>query len=101
MPRSNPKRDRSVREPIQVYLDRDERSVLDRLAEETGLSRAEILRRGLRRFAAESGGGEPPMLAFAAEVAEQELPPDMAARHDDYLADLYLSDRDRDGTSRS
>lgn len=37
----------SVREPIQVYLTPDERSVLDRLAEELDISRAEVLRRGL------------------------------------------------------
>lgn len=96
MARTQSGRARSVREPIQVYLDRDERSVLDRLAEETGLSRAEILRRGLRRFAAEAAGGEPPMLAFAAEVAERAFPPDVAARHDDYLAELYLPDRETD-----
>ena len=35
---------RRVREPIQVYLDADERALLERVARETGLSRAEILR---------------------------------------------------------
>jgi hypothetical protein len=73
-----------VKEPIQVYLDRDERALLDRLAAETGLSRAEILRQGLRRYAAHEGSGSP-MLAFAASLAKADLAPDMARRHDEYL----------------
>ncbi|MFW6085307.1 MAG: CopG family transcriptional regulator [Gemmatimonadota bacterium] len=39
---------RTVREPIQVYLTAAEREVLDRCAAELGVSRSEILRRGLR-----------------------------------------------------
>ncbi len=37
-----------VREPIQVYLTRQERSELDRLAKEMGVSRSEALRQGVR-----------------------------------------------------
>lgn len=36
-----------VREPIQVYLTRPERSELDRVAQEMGVSRSEALRRGV------------------------------------------------------
>jgi hypothetical protein len=36
-----------VREPIQVYLTRQERAELDRAAEELGVSRSEVLRRGV------------------------------------------------------
>ena len=36
-----------VREPIQVYLTRPERSELDRIAQEMGVSRSEALRRGV------------------------------------------------------
>jgi len=78
-----------VREPIQVYLDQDERAVLDRLAGETGLSRAEILRQGLRRFAAQTASSSP-MLNFAATLAAADLPPDLAARHDAYLGEDAL-----------
>ena len=77
---------RRVREPIQVYLDPDERALLDRLPDDTGLSRAEILRRGLRRFATEESAASP-MLAFAATLAATDLPPDLAARHDKYLGE--------------
>jgi hypothetical protein len=45
--RSTPK----VREPVQVYLDENDRSLLEEVAREVGTSRAEVLRRGLRRIA--------------------------------------------------
>jgi hypothetical protein len=71
---------KAVREPIQVYLTNDERADLDRVARELGVSRSEVLRRGveairvrqplsrlLRDVAAEGyvvpariQGGEPP-----------------------------------------
>lgn len=40
-----------VREPIQVYLSTVERERLDRLAAELGVSRSEVLRKGLERIA--------------------------------------------------
>jgi hypothetical protein len=83
------KRPGKVREPLQVYLDSDERRLLDRLARETGLSRAEILRRGLKSFAAERRG-KSPMLEFLESMRDAELPSDLAERHDDYLRDSYL-----------
>lgn len=84
------RRTKSVREPIQVYLTTDERALLDRLARETGLSRAEILRRGLRSFAAESSAGVSPMLEFLASIRDDDWPADMAERHDEYLVETYL-----------
>jgi len=38
---------KEVREPIQVYLTNQERAELDRAAEELGVSRSEVLRRGV------------------------------------------------------
>jgi hypothetical protein len=85
------KRPRAVREPIQVYLDTDERAMLDRVAGETGLSRAEVLRRGLRSYAMEQGAGRSPMLEFMDWMKAQDfdLPADLAERHDHYLAEAY------------
>jgi len=40
-----------VREPIQVYLSTAERERLDRVAERLGVSRSEVLRRGLEEVA--------------------------------------------------
>lgn len=45
----------SVREPIQVYLTSAERDVLDRCAAELGVSRSEVLRRGLRAIGDPAG----------------------------------------------
>jgi hypothetical protein len=36
-----------VREPIQVYLTPEERAELDRVARDLGVSRSEVLRRGI------------------------------------------------------
>lgn len=91
---NEPKRPAVVREPMQVYLDVADRSALDRAAEVSGLSRAEVLRRGLRRFAAELLAAESPALAFleqAAAATPESAPPDAAVRHDDYLADWELA----------
>ena len=40
-----------VREPIQVYLSTAERERLDQVAKRLGVSRSEVLRRGLERIA--------------------------------------------------
>jgi hypothetical protein len=91
------KRDRpnsSVREPVQVYLAPDDRDLLARLVEETGLSKAEILRRGVRSFAREQRVTSP-MLRFVAESGGEGWPNDIAKRHDDVLAASYRSEPKR------
>jgi hypothetical protein len=61
---------------------------LNRLADETGLTKAEILRRGMRSFAREQSGASP-MLRFVSEGAGKEWPDAVAANHDDVLAESY------------
>ena len=79
----------AVREPVQVYLSADDSGLLSRLSEESGLSKAEILRRGVRSYAREQGTQtESPMLRFLATSAEG-WPLDIAARHDEVLAEAY------------
>ncbi len=88
------KRHLAVREPVQVYLDAPDRAFLDRAALATGLSRAEVLRRGLRRFATEVLAEESPALAFlesAAIATPVDAPNDVAVRHDHYLADAEMA----------
>ena len=80
------------REPLQIYLTLDERRFLDRLAEETGLSRAEILRRGMRSFAAERAGDDGPMQVFMRSMRGARWPANIASSHDEHLARAY---RDR------
>lgn len=80
---------RRVREPVQVYLDERDRALLDDAAERTSLPRAEVLRVALRRLAAELPGSRAPGAALPALVgaldAADDVPRDLAARHDDYL----------------
>ena len=82
-------RPRKVREPVQVYLDPTDRTLLEDVAERTGLSRAEILRRGLRRIAGDLLEEAEPGAAFEHLVGalgdDPSLPSDLAARHDAYL----------------
>ncbi|MHB1096840.1 MAG: ribbon-helix-helix domain-containing protein [Gemmatimonadaceae bacterium] len=81
-----------VREPVQVYLEADDSSLLARLAATSGLSKAEVMRRGMRAFAREQDV-ESPMLAFFAESVSGEWPAGVAADHDAVLAESYLGHR--------
>ena len=93
-----PKRGRSspsvVREPVQVYLAPDDRDLLARLVEETGLSKAEILRRGVRSFAREQRVASP-MLRLAMESDPAKWPDEIAKDHDAVLAASYRAERPR------
>lgn len=85
---------KSVREPIQAYLDETERGWLDAIAEREGISRSEALRRSIRQYHQAGSSGTSPLLAIVdAALAEPGLatgPTDIAGRHDAYLADAYL-----------
>ncbi len=78
-----------VREPVQVYLDRHDQELLERLVERSALSKAELLRLGLRRLSdemlAEQRRGDG--LEALARVLDgvPDVPSDLAARHDEYL----------------
>ncbi len=95
MPSKRSGRRRAVREPIQVYLTEDERALLDRLATEHEVSRAEILRRGIRSFAAQAAGGSSPLLDYLVALGGDDWPADVAERHDDHLAETYRNRHDR------
>ena len=87
-PEPRPRRG-AVREPVQAYLSADDVGLLSRLVEESGLSKAEILRRGIRSYAREHGAqAEGPMLRFLSSSAEG-WPLDVAAKHDAVLAEEY------------
>jgi hypothetical protein len=70
----------------------DERRFLDILAHETGLSRAEVLRRGMRSFAAERAGDDGPMQTFMRSMRRRRWPSDIASAHDEHLAQAYADD---------
>jgi hypothetical protein len=78
-----------VREPVQAYLDRPDADLLDELVERTSLSKAELIRRAIRRLAEElqldvrPGAGVDALMGSLDSAAA--VPADLAARHDDYL----------------
>lgn len=70
--------------PVQVYLDPRDRKLLDELARQHGLSKAEALRSAVRRWAIESKEAEDPVLDLIGSIDERALPPDLSTRHDEY-----------------
>lgn len=80
---------RRVREPVQVYLDPSDKELLDDLSRRTSLSRAELLRRGLRRLAVELHAEAEPGRSMATLIGalgdDADVPTDLAARHEEYL----------------
>ena len=95
---SGAKRKSRVREPVQVYLDEADRELLELTASTSGLSRAEVLRRGLRKLAedwlAEKGPGWSLDSLIGSLHGAEDLPPDLAARHDDYMYGAHPGGRD-------
>jgi len=89
---------RSVREPIQVYLTSDERDVLDRCAAEFGVSRSEVLRRGLQAIGDPGGTGAGGRTAgewlTPASLGPGEPPPSLPVAPLDELLDELQDDRD-------
>lgn len=77
-----------VREQAVVYMSAADRALLERLAGQTGLSRAELFRRGLRRLADELLRERAPgsSLDYLVDIAEgTDAPADLAECHDHYL----------------
>ena len=87
-----------VREPVQVYLDRPDRDLLEQLVDVTGLSRAELLRRGLRTLAAGELAAHPPGWSMEKLIGAfgdaPDIPHDLAQRHDEYLAQALDDEQD-------
>lgn len=93
-----------VREPIQTYLTPGERRELDRVAAELGVSRSEVLRRGIEALAGRRYDG--PLRELAAEGlitppmsggSESGGPPPSrpVARLEELLDELARDRRDR------
>jgi hypothetical protein len=87
---THPPSAKQVREPVQLYVSGDERRLLDRMAIESGLSRAEVLRRGLKLFAREQPAENNPMVAFMREMRGSDWPADIGRRHDAHLEEAIL-----------
>lgn len=90
-----------VREPVQVYLEAADKELLDRLSERTSLSRAELLRRGLRRLALELNAEAEPGRSLSSLIGalgnSVDIPFDLSQRHDEYLYAPLNPDADATG----
>src|SRR3954469_16071379 len=85
MAKAAPKR---VREQVVVYLDERDRALLEEPTNATGLPKTELFRRGLRRLAGQALTGTAPgflLRQLVATAANDDRPPDVAERADDYL----------------
>ena len=84
----------AVREPLQVYVDRDDRELLEAVVARTGLTRAEVLRRGLRAYAGQVLTERGPGASLETLIGVlEDAPQDLSARHDEYLVEY--ADRPR------
>lgn len=92
---------RRVREPVQIYLEPSEKQLLDQLALGTGVSRAELLRRGLRRLAAEMATDALPGQSLSSLIGvlgtNDDIPNNLSVRHDEFLYPDPSPDADATG----
>lgn len=72
----------------QIYLEPELASSLDRLAEQRGMSRAEIIRQAARTFVRDEEGHYGSILELAG--LGHGGPGDVSERHDDYLVEIKL-----------
>lgn len=72
----------------QIYLEPELASSLDRLAEQRGMSRAEIIRRAARTFVRDEEGQYGSILELAG--LGHGGPGGVSERHDDYLVEIKL-----------
>jgi hypothetical protein len=79
-----------VSEPVQVYLERRDRDLLERLAGRLGATKSDVLRRGLAALERQlSDPAQDPVVGFIglADLAEGRDPGyDVAREHDRFLA---------------
>jgi len=93
-----------VAEPVQVYLDSDDRQILKRLAEQLDLSMSDVLRKALAAFEQSMLTPERhPSLQIIgiAGKAEAPLRYDAAVEHDRFLSELNAGKGTRSGKKRA
>src|SRR5258707_11468401 len=81
-----------VAEPVQVYLDRPDQSLLEQLTSQLGSTKSDVLRRGLAALERElSDPASHPALGIIGIATREAVPPagyDVARDHDRFFADL-------------
>jgi Arc/MetJ-type ribon-helix-helix transcriptional regulator len=91
MTKAHDNKGKRVSEPVQVYLDRGQRRRLEQLAGELGLSKSDVVRRGLEALERQMADpAEHPALriiGIASGEATKGAAYDIAVEHDRYLAE--------------
>jgi len=91
MTRDHDKTRKRVSEPIQVYLEPAQRRRLDQLATELGLTKSDVVRRGIEALERQMmDPNEHPALAIigiAGNHPPRDIGYDVAREHDRFLAD--------------
>lgn len=82
--------------PYQVYLDSRDRAFLERLSSRLSLSKAEVIREALRRWAVELSGEGDALLDLIGSMDDPALPNDLSTRHDDYAVSGYPERREEE-----
>lgn len=82
------------KKPVQVYLDSKRASRLSELAETLGTSQSDVLRQGIDLLAQKvlPVEDEPLLKLIGLAGPETDSPGDLAARHDEYLAEAQQED---------
>jgi hypothetical protein len=75
-------REQAFHETIRVYLSAEDAALLERLAIETGLTKTDVLRRGLRALAQKRFDTQP-LRRFLSEAARGDWPKSFTDRPDD------------------
>ncbi len=75
--------------PFQVYLDQGDADLLERLATQLGVSKAETVREALRRLALELSGSKDPLLDLIGGLDDPTVPADLSTRHDEYAVQAH------------
>ena len=75
----------------QIQLTDEQARILRKLAHEEGVSMAELIRRAIDRMVEDDEEGERWRRATAVIGRFRGGPADLSVRHDDYLAEDYLS----------
>jgi Arc/MetJ-type ribon-helix-helix transcriptional regulator len=91
MTKSHDKRASRVSEPVQVYLDRGQRRRLEQLASHLGLSKSDVVRRGLEALERQMADpADHPALRIIGIASAESVKPadfDVAREHDRFLAE--------------
>lgn len=82
-----------MRKPLQVYLDDQDRKLLEQIAERERLSLADTLRAAIRRWAVDALTIDDPIVRLIGTIDDDNVPPDLSTRNDEYAVAQSSADQ--------